>query len=70
MPSGRLESTIATSSETLTPPCRTVSPSTNDSGIAVEHRAEHDRERRALRLRAVGVLAVAAAGAAGASRRR
>ncbi|MFF5294590.1 hypothetical protein [Paractinoplanes globisporus] len=33
MPSGRLDSRTPTGSDTLTPPCSTVRPSTNDSGM-------------------------------------
>ena len=43
------------------PPCSTVSPSYEGLGYPIEYRSQHDRERRALGLRAVGVLAISAA---------
>ena len=60
-PSGRLLSTTPTSSATLTPPCSTVRPSTKDSGMPSRTEPKHDRQGRARRLGALGVLAVAAA---------
>jgi hypothetical protein len=63
MPSGRLDRTTPASCDTLTPPWRTVRPSTNDSGIPSRTEPEHDRQRRPVRLGALRVLALAAAAA-------
>jgi hypothetical protein len=60
-PSDRLLSITPISSATLMPPCSTVSSQYEGLGYPIEYRSQHDRERRALGLRATGVLAVSAA---------